>query len=86
MRHVAFADSAGVIRIGKRCPKGALQIGRRRHFFTLHGAVSAVARPAQDNETLLVPGVPQAIMDDEDLNAVVTFTKAVETRREEHVS
>ena len=52
----------------------------------MHGAVSAVARPAQDNETLLVPGVPEAITDDEDLNAVVTFTKAVETRLEEHVS
>ena len=67
MRHVAFADSAGVIRIGKRCPKGALPIGRRRHFFALHGAVSAVARLAYDNGTLLVPGVPEA--DDEDLKA-----------------
>ena len=86
MKHVAFADSAGVIRIGKRCPKRALPIGQRRHFFTLHGAVSAVARPAQDNETLLVPGVPAAKKDDEDLNAVVTFTKAVERRLEEHVS
>jgi hypothetical protein len=86
MRHVVFADSAGVIRIGKRCPKCALPIGWRHHFFALHGAVSAVARPAQDNETLLVPDVPEAKTDDEDLNAVVTFTKAVETRLEEHVS
>ena len=86
MRHVAFVRQRGVIRIGKRCPKGALPIGRRRHFFTLQGAVSAVARPAQDNETLLVPGVPEAKTDDEDLDAVVTFTKAVETRLEEHVS
>ena len=86
MRHVAFADSAGVIRIGKRCPKGALPIGRRRHFFTLHGAVAAVARLSYDAETLLVPGVPEAKTDDEDLNAVVTFTKAVDTRLEEHVS
>jgi hypothetical protein len=86
MRHVALTDSAGVIRVGKRCPKGALPIGRRRHFFTLHGAVSAVARLAYENETLLVPGVPEAKMDDQDLNAVVTFTKAVEMRLEEHVS
>jgi hypothetical protein len=35
---------------------------------------------------LLVPGVPEAKTDDEDLNAVVTFTNAVETRFEEHVS
>jgi hypothetical protein len=54
MRQVAFVRQRGVIRIGKRCPKCALPIGWRRHFFTLHGAVSAVARPAQDNETLLV--------------------------------
>ncbi len=86
MRHIAFADSVGVIRIGKRCPKGPRPIDRHRHFFTLHGAVSAVARLAYDNETLLVPGVPEAKTDDEDLNAVVTFTKAVETRLEEHVS
>ena len=63
-----------------------IPIGRRRHFFTLQGAVSAVARPAQDNETLLAPGVPEAKADDKDLNAVVTFTKAVETRLEECVS
>ncbi len=80
MRHVAFADRAGVIRIGERRPKGALPIGRHRHFFTLHGADSAVASLAYDNETLLVPGVPEAKTNDEDLNAVVTFTKAVETR------
>jgi hypothetical protein len=86
MKHVAFVRQRGVIRIGKRCPKRALPIARRRHFFTLHGAVSAVARPAQDNETLLVPGVPKAKTDDEDLNAVVTFTKAVGTRLKEHVS
>ena len=86
MRHVAFADTGGVIRIGRRCPKGALPIGRLRHFFTLHGAIFAVARSAQDNETLLVPGVPEAKTDDEDLNAVVMFTKAAKTRLEEHVS
>jgi len=52
----------------------------------LHGSTSAVARPAQDNETLLVPGVPEAKTDDEDLNAVVMFAKAAKTRLEEHVS
>jgi len=52
----------------------------------LHGAISAVARLPFDNETLLVPGVPEAKRDDEELNGVVTFTKAVDTRLEEHVS
>ena len=35
---------------------------------------------------LAVPGVLEAKTDDEDLNVVVTFTKAVETRLEEHGS
>ena len=48
--------------------------------------MSVVARLAYDNETLLVPAVPEAKTDDEDLDAVVTFTKAGETRLEEHVS
>jgi hypothetical protein len=52
----------------------------------LHGAIAAVARPAQDNETLLAPGVPEAKTDDEDLNAVVMFAKPLDTRLEEHVS
>ena len=52
----------------------------------MHGAFSAVARLAYDNETLPVPGVPEAKTDDEDRNAVVTFTKAVDRRFEEHVS
>ncbi len=80
MRHVAFTDSAGVIRTGRRCPKSALPIGGRRHLFALHGAVSAVARLASDNETLLVPGVPEAKTDDEDPSVVVAFANAVETR------
>jgi hypothetical protein len=86
MRHTACADSIGVIRIDRRCPKGALPIGRRRNFFTLYGAISAVARLAYNKETLLVPDVPEAKTDDEDLNAVVTFAKAVDTLLEEQES
>ena len=86
MRHVAFADRAGVIRFGKRCPRGALAIGRHCHFFTLYGAVSGVPRLAYDNETLLVTCVPEAKTDDEALKAIVAFTKAVENRLEERVS
>ena len=51
----------------------------------MHGAVSAVARLPYDNETSLAPGVPEA-KTDEDLNAVVTFAKAVDPRLEEHAS
>lgn len=86
MTHVAFADRAGVIRFARRCPKGALPIGRHRRFATLHDAVSAVARLAHDNETLLVPGVPEAKSDDAALAAVVAFIEAVETRLKERAS
>ncbi len=86
MRLVAFADRAGVIRFGKRCPKGALPIGRHHRLITLHNTVSAVARLAYDNETLLVPGVPEAKSDDAALAAVVAFAKAVDTRLAERAS
>ena len=86
MTHVAFADRAGVIRFGRRCPKGALPIGRHRRFVTLMTLLSVVARPAQDNETLLVPGVPEAKFDDAAGAAVVAFVKGVETRLKERAS
>jgi hypothetical protein len=86
MRHVAFADRAGVIRFGKRCPNGALPIGRHHRLATLRSTVSAVARLAYDNETLFVPGVPEAKSDDAALAAVVAFAKAVDTRLAERAS
>ena len=48
--------------------------------------IFAAARLAYDNETLLVSSVPETKTHDEDLNAVVMFTKAAKTRLEEHVS
>lgn len=48
--------------------------------------LSAVARLAHDNETLLVPGVPEAKSEDAALAAVVTFVKTVETRLKERAS
>ena len=48
--------------------------------------LSSVAWLAHDNETLLVPGVPEAKSDDDALAAVVAFVEAVETRLEERAS
>jgi hypothetical protein len=79
MTHVAFADCASVIRFGRRCPKGALPIGRYRRLPPCMTLLSVVARLAHDNEILLVRGVP----DDAALAAVVAFVKAVETRLKE---
>ena len=86
MRHVAFADRAGVILFGKRCPKGALPIGRHHRLATLRSTVSSVARLAYDNETLLVPGVSETKSGDAALAAVADFAKAVETRLAERPS
>jgi len=52
----------------------------------LRSTVSAVARLAYDNETLLVPGVPEAEIDAAALAAVVAFVKAVDTRLAERAS
>ncbi len=79
MRHVACADRAGVIRFAKRRPKSALPICRRHSLATLRSTVSAVARLAYGNETLLVPGVPEAKSDGAALAAVAAFAKAVDT-------
>ncbi len=86
MRHVAFADRAGIIRFGKRCPRRASPIGRQSRFDSPHGAVSAGARLVRDNETLLVPGAPEGKSDDAALAAVVAFAKAVDTRLAERAS
>ncbi len=86
MRHVACADRAGVIRFAKRRPKSALPICRHHRLAILHSTVSAVARLAYDNETLLVPDAPEAKIDDAALAAVVAFVKAVDTRLAERAS
>ncbi len=52
----------------------------------MRSTVSAVARLAYDNETLFVPGVPEAKSDDAALAAVVAFAKAVDTRLAERAS
>ena len=63
-----------------------MPIGRHRRFDSPHGAVSAAVRLAHDNETLLVPGGPEAKSDDAALAAVVAFAKAVDTRLAERAS
>src|SRR5271166_2486594 len=55
-------------------------------FDALDDIVSAAARPAHNNEILLVPGAPEAKSDDAAHAAVVAFVKAVENRLEERAS
>ncbi len=86
MTHVAFADRAGVIPsagAARRAHCRSAGIAASSPCMTL---LSAVARLAHDNETLLVPGVPEAKSEDAALAAVVTFVKTVETRLKERAS
>jgi hypothetical protein len=53
---------------------------------SLQNTVSAVARLAYGNKTLLVPGAPEAKIDDAALAAVVAFVSAIETRLGERAS
>jgi len=84
MRYVAFADRSGVIRFGRRSPRGAPPIGQHRRFDSPRRAVSAAAR--RDHQILLVPSAPEGKSDDADLAAVVAVVKHVETRLKERAS
>lgn len=86
MTHVAFADRAGVIAsagAARRALCRSAGIEASSPCMTLQ---SAVTRSAQDNETWLVPGVPEAKSNDAALAAVVAFVEAVETRLKERGS
>ncbi|MCW2286318.1 hypothetical protein M2323_004159 [Rhodoblastus acidophilus] len=80
MSHIAFADRAGVIGFGLRCPTGALSIAKYSNLELLKSAVAAVARLAHDNETLLVPGLPEASNSDHAIRALVKFGETVRSR------
>jgi hypothetical protein len=86
MPFIAYADRDGVIGFGVRCPPGALPIARHLNIDRLKTVVSAVARRACDNETLLVPGIPEAGDGDDALDALFSFTSAIAVRLEEHAS
>jgi hypothetical protein len=55
----AYCYRSGLIRIGKRLPKGAIQIleGSDEH---VRAVIQATARLAYDGITWLVPGIPEA--------------------------
>lgn len=66
----------GIIGLGRYTPAGAMEIlavSDRR----LRRIVSAAARHAKEDETLLVPGIPEAESDVEAMKAVRAFRNAV---------
>jgi hypothetical protein len=83
MSYIAFADRAGVIGFARECPAGALPTAHHRDLDQLKSKVSALARLAHDNETLLAPGVPEAGGSEQALDAVTKFAEKVRSRLRE---
>ncbi|WP_294541585.1 host nuclease inhibitor protein [uncultured Rhodoblastus sp.] len=86
MPFIAYADRGGIIGFGIRCPPSALPIARHLNIDRLKTVVSAVARHAYDNQTLLVPGIPEAVDGDDALDAMFSITSAIAVRLKEHAS
>jgi hypothetical protein len=84
MRYVAFVRQRRRHPLWQALPQGRAPDRPASQLFHLAGR-HLRRREAYDNETSLVHGVPED-KTDEDLSAVVTFTKAVETPLEEHAS
>jgi hypothetical protein len=59
---IAYCWRSGVIEFGTKVPEGCIEIARGKES-VVRKAISATARMAHDNKTLLVPGVPEAADD-----------------------
>ncbi len=71
---VAFCYRSGQIGFAENgaIPDGALMLTRGSRE-TVETIVSALARHAYDNKTLLVPGIPEAENDEQAFKAMMTF-------------
>lgn len=73
MTATAYCFRSGQIRVGRRCPDGALPLAYGPEH-RLRRAVSGCARLARSGETWLVPGVPEASNEDEGIEAARLFS------------
>ena len=73
---IAYAYRSGVIKFGPTTPKGAMPIASGRRAKVLP-AVTGLARLGYDNETLLVPGIPEAANESEAMLALERFCTRV---------
>jgi hypothetical protein len=86
LSYLAYADRTGVITITETAaakpapPKGALPIAMHQDRSILEQAVIAVARRANDNATLVVPGVAAGHDTEVALPAVFDLIRQVENR------
>ncbi len=75
----AYSWRTGRVDFGPTVPEGALEIARD-YESRLRKNVTPACRLAYDNETLLVPGVPEADSDDEALDAILKFRDWIRQR------
>ncbi|MGC9272238.1 hypothetical protein [Acidiphilium sp.] len=77
----AYCDRSGTIGFCRAtCPDGTLPIASHAHDALLRGAIAAVARHAYENNTLLVPGLPEASDSEAALDALIAFSARVRER------
>lgn len=68
----AFAYRSGLIGFGRRCPRNTLTIASGPGHI-VRKVVTAKARHSRTNDDLLVPGIPEAVSDQDALNALIAF-------------
>lgn len=73
MSATAYCYRSGQIKVGPRCPEGALPLAYGPES-RLRKAVSVRARHAYDGKTKLVPGVPEADNEDAAIEAARQFS------------
>jgi hypothetical protein len=82
---IAYCYASGEIQFGATVPNGAIAIASgpaaplRKH-------IAATARLAYDNETLLVPGVPEAEGQDAKLDALIAHMHWLSQRDWPHIT
>ncbi len=78
---VAYCWQSGQIGIGPTIPKGALPIvwGSRRRVEKIISGTARLSRT--DNETYLVPGIPEAPDGNAKLKALETYVEWIEKRK-----
>lgn len=73
MPHVAYCYRSGLIKVGRRCPDGALPLAYGSEY-QLRKAVFTRARHGYERGVYLVPGIPEAADEDAAIEAVKQFS------------
>lgn len=80
VKRFAWCLADGILMFGPRCPNGALTISVCREGQDLKkwsASIRALCRLAYDNETYLIPGIPEASDQLEACEALVKFSETV---------